>query len=232
MSHQGFERVAHYLHLPDYSTARDLTTYLVRAKSIVPKAAARLQARGDVLGVAVCVLAPEHLMDMTPTILGLRAVKLAEPVDIDVTVEVSALLDRLARVEQEGLKLAIPPVTVTASWAGRMPPFTGWEKAGFYLSDHARQVAQAGIEAVDGALPTNPGHAVVSTVRSRIWSSPVATHDEQVLLPAGVAFALEVLGFLPPQATELMPVWVSGNWIRVSAQAGHVLVHSSRSNDY
>lgn len=210
--------------LPDGSTAHDLSTYLVRAKSVDPQAAVRLQARGNILGVTVCVLAPEHLLDTTPTVLGLRAIKLAEPADVDITVEASALLDRLARIEQEGLRLALPPVAVTAAWAGRTPPMTGWEKSGFYLSDDARQTAKAGIEAVDGALPANPGHAVVSTVRSRIWSSPAPTANTEVPLPAGVAFALEILGFLPPRATEPMPVWVSGDWVRISARAGHVLV--------
>lgn len=228
MSSQESEHTTQYVHLPDEATARDLTTYLVRAKSVDPKAAVRLQARGDILGVTVCALEPEHLLDTTPTVLGLRAIKLAEPADVDITVEASALLDRLARIEQEGLRLALPPVAVTAGWAGRTPPITGWEKSGFYLSDDARQTAKAGIEAVDGALPANPGHAVVSTVRSRIWSSPAQTPNTEVPLPAGAAFALEVLGFLPPRATEPMPVWVSGDWVRISARAGHVLVRSSK----
>lgn len=222
------EHTRQYLRLPDEPTARDLTTYLVRARSIDPQAAVRLQARGGILGVTVCVLAPEHLLDTTPTILGLRAIKLAEPADVDITVEASALLDRLARIEREGLRLALPPVAVSAMWAGRTPPLTGWEKTGFYLSDDARQTAQAGIEAVDGALPANPGHAVVSTVRSRIWSSPAQAPNTQVPLPAGAAFALEVLGFLPPRATEPMPVWVNGEWVRISARAGHVLVRSTK----
>lgn len=228
MSSQESEHPTQYLFLPDQSTARDLTTYLVRAKSIDPQAAVRLQAQAGVLGVSVCALEPEHLLDMTPTILGLRAIKLAQPVEMDTTVEAVALLDRLARIEREGLRLALPPVNVTAAWAGRTPPLTGWQKAGFYLSDHARQTAQAGIEAVDEALPANPGHAVVSTVRSRIWSSPAQAPNAQVPLPAGAAFALEVLGFLPPRATEPMPVWVSGDWVRISARAGHVLVRSNQ----
>lgn len=228
MSSQEPGHTTQYLYLPDESTARDLTTYLVRAKSVDPQAAVRLQARGDVLGVTVCALEPEHLLDTTPTVLGLRAIKLAEPAEVDVTVEASALLDRLARIEQEGLRLALPPVAVAAAWAGRTPPITGWEKSGFYLSDDARQTAKAGIEAVDGALPAHPGHTVVSTVRSRIWSSPAEAPNTQVPLPAGAAFALEVLGFLPPRASEPMPVWVSGDWVRISARAGHVLVRSSK----
>ncbi|WP_237186127.1 transcriptional regulator [Rothia nasimurium] len=218
-----------YIYLPDARTARDMATYLTRARSVDPQAAVRLQANGDVLGISVCVLAPETLLDSTPTIIGLRAIKLAQPAEVDLTVEAAALLDRLARIEEAGLALALPPVTVTAPWVGRTVPRSGWEKKGFYLSDHARAAAQEGISAVDGALPANPGHAVVATVRSRIWSSPLAAPDTTADLPTGAAFALEVLGFLPPRATEPMPVFTSGRWARISARAGHVLVYSATS---
>ncbi|MDY3049682.1 MAG: transcriptional regulator, partial [Rothia sp. (in: high G+C Gram-positive bacteria)] len=169
-----------YIYLPDARTARDMATYLTRARSVDPQAAVRLQANGDVLGISVCVLAPETLLDSTPTIIGLRAIKLAQPAEVDLTVEAAALLDRLARIEEAGLALALPPVTVTAPWVGRTVPRSGWEKKGFYLSDHARAAAQEGIAAVDGALPANPGHAVVATVRSRIWSSPLQAPDTTV----------------------------------------------------
>lgn len=215
-----------FLQLPDARTARDLATFLTRARSVDPQAAVRLQARGEVLGVYVCTLAPESLLDAVPTILGLRAIRLGAPADVDVTVQAAALLDRLARIEEEGLALKLPPVTVQAVWSGIAPPVGGWERAGFYLSDAARAAAREGIEAVDKALPTNPGHAVVATVRSRIWSSPLEAPDAKVQLPGGVAFALEVLGFLPPRATEPLLVYRSGEWVRISAKAGHVLVRT------
>lgn len=214
------------LQLADAATARDMATFLTRARSVDPSAAVRLQARGEVLGLSVCVLAPEDLLDNTPTVVGLRAVRLAGAAHCDVTVDAQAILDRLARLDKDQLQLVLPPVTVHAAWAGVTAPTSGWQKAGFYLSDHARTAAQQGIEAVDGALPTNPGHAVVSTVRSRIWSSPLSTPDASAQLPTGAAFALEVLGFLPPRATEAMPVFTADRWTRISARAGHVLVRS------
>lgn len=224
-SEQGTE-ASTYLHLPDAKTARDLATFLTRARSVDPQAAVRLQARGQVLGVYVCTLAPADLLDTTPTVLGLRAIRLGESSTLDVTAPASALLDRLARIEESGFRLMVPPVTATATWSGIAPPTEGWERAGFYLSDDARTAARAGIEAVGGALPANPGHAVVSTVRSRIWASPLETPDARVTLPTGAAFALEVLGFLPPRATEPLLVFTSGDWVRVSGKAGHVLVRS------
>ncbi|MDY6052185.1 MAG: transcriptional regulator [Rothia sp. (in: high G+C Gram-positive bacteria)] len=227
MTEQKLSDYTDYLYLPDAATARDLATFLTRARSVDPQAAVRLEASGQVLGVSACLLAPETLLDVTPTVIGLRAIKLTQPAEVDLTVEAAALLDRLARIEEAGLALALPPVTVTAPWVGRTVPRSGWEKKGFYLSDHARAAAQEGISAVDGALPANPGHAVVATVRSRIWSSPLEAADTPVNLPTGAAFALEVLGFLPPRATEPMPVFSSGRWARISARAGHVLVYSA-----
>ncbi|WP_237204097.1 hypothetical protein [Rothia endophytica] len=216
-----------YFQLPDAKTARDLATFITRAKSVDPQAAVRLQGRGGVLGVYVCTLAPSNLFDTeTPTVLGLRAISLGESSDLDVTAPAVALLDRLARIEESGFRLMVPPVTATAPWAGIAPPTAGWERAGFYLSDDARSDARAGIEAVDRALPENPGHAVVNTVRSRIWASPLEATDATVTLPIGVAFALEVLGFLPPRATEPLLVFTNGDWARVSGKAGHVLVRT------
>lgn len=216
-----------YFQLPDAKTARDLATFITRAKSVDPQAAVRLQGKGGVLGVYVCTLAPADLFDSeTPTVLGLRAISLGQRSDLDVTAPAAALLDRLARIEETGFRLMVPPVTATAPWAGIAPPTGGWQRAGFYLSDDARSAARAGIEAVDKALPENPGHAVVTTVRSRIWASSLEAPDASVTLPIGVAFALEVLGFLPPRATEPLLVFTNGDWARVSGKAGHVLVRT------
>lgn len=216
-----------YFQLPDAKTARDLATFITRAKSVDPQAVVRLQGKGGVLGVYVCTLAPADLFDNeTPTVLGLRAISLGERSDLDVTAPAAALLDRLARIEETGFKLMVPPVTATVPWAGIAPPTGGWQRAGFYLSDDARSAARAGIEAVDKALPGNPGHAVVTTVRSRIWASSLEAPDASVPLPIGVAFALEVLGFLPPRATEPLLVFTNGDWARVSGKAGHVLVRT------
>lgn len=199
----------------------DLVTFFSRAKAIDGKAAVRLVSRGSALGAYVAALAPTSLLDTMPTVLGLRAVPLAEPAQVDAVVEASALLDRLARIEDEGNKLAIPPVTVTAAWAGVAPPMGNWELAGSVPADVLRAAAKAGIEAVDRALPANPGHAVVDTVRSRIWASPLEGMD--FLVPGGVAFAAEVLGFLPSKFEGDIPVYRSQGWVRLNAPAGFVL---------
>lgn len=199
----------------------DLATFFSRAKAIDAKAAVRLVSRGSALGAYVAALAPASLLDTMPTVLGLRAVPLAESANVDAVVEASALLDRLARIEEEGNKLAVPPVTVTAPWAGVAPPLTGWEPAGSVSACTLREAAKAGMDAVENALPAKPGHAVVDTVRSRIWSSPLENLD--FLVPSGIAFAAEVLGFLPSKFEGEIPLYMCQGWVRLNAPGGFVL---------
>ncbi|HEY1157330.1 MAG TPA: hypothetical protein VGE95_13680, partial [Arthrobacter sp.] len=79
----------------------DLRTFATRAKAIDDAGAIRLQAAGSVLAAYVCVLRPRLLGESTPTILGLRTMALAEPSATDVTVALSSVLDRLARVGEQ-----------------------------------------------------------------------------------------------------------------------------------
>ena len=83
------------LQFTDPRDLADLRTFATRAKSI-DDGAIRLQAAGPVLAAYVCVLRPRLLGESTPTILGLRTMALAQPADTDVTVPLSAVLDRLA----------------------------------------------------------------------------------------------------------------------------------------
>lgn len=109
--HEGVEEP--YLVLADgengVAAAKDLATYISRAKSVDKGAAIRLIARGTVLGVFACSLAPETLLDATPTILGTRALTLAAPSQLDIVVEAQALLDRLARIQESKMVLYLPP---------------------------------------------------------------------------------------------------------------------------
>ena len=65
----------------------------------------------------------------------------------------------------------MPPVTVNASWAGKSAPLSGWYEVGTVPVEEFHRGTAEGLEAVERALPENPGAAVLSTVRSRIWSS-------------------------------------------------------------
>lgn len=247
--HEGVEEP--YLILPGgaqgAAVVKDLATYISRALAVNPDAAIRLTARGHVVAVFACSLEPEDASSDTPVIMGLRALHLLADSTLDMTVQAQALLDRLARLQkqaeeqqtgqQEGeetpqLVLFMPPVTVNASWAGKSAPLSGWYEVGTVPVEEFHRATAEGLEAVERALPENPGAAVLSTVRSRIWSSDMVLEYlpefDTVLVPTGAAFALRVFGFIPEGFTGDLPLFAanvgSDEWLRIVAPAGMVLV--------
>lgn len=247
--HEGVEEP--FLILPGgaqgAAVVKDLATYISRALAVNPDAAIRLTARGRVVAVFACSLEPEDASSDTPVIMGLRALHLLTDSTLDMTVQAQALLDRLARLQkqaeeqqtgqQEGeetpqLVLFMPPVTVNASWAGKSAPLSGWYEVGTVPVEEFHRATAEGLEAVERALPENPGAAVLSTVRSRIWSSDMVLEYlpefDTVLVPTGAAFALRVFGFIPEGFTGDLPLFAahvgSEEWLRIVAPAGMVLV--------
>ena len=174
--------------------------------------------------------------------MGLRALHLLADSTLDMIVQAQALLDRLARLQKQAeeqaneedpqLVLFMPPVTVNASWAGKSAPLSGWYEVGTVPVEEFHRATAEGLEAVERALPENPGAAVLSTVRSRIWSSDMVLEYlpefDTVLVPTGAAFALRVFGFIPEGFTGDLPLFAahvgSEEWLRIVAPAGMVLV--------
>lgn len=254
--HEGVEEP--YLILPGgahgAAVVKDLATYISRALAVNPDAAIRLTARGRVLAVFACSLEPEDASSTAPVIMGMRALHLAAESTLDMTVQAQALQERLARLqkqaEQQGaeqqsaeeqnvegqqnpeLVLYMPPVTVNAGWTGKAAPVRGWSEVGTVPAEEFARATAEGLEAVDRALPESPGAAVLTTVRSRIWSSPMVLEYlpafDGVQVPAGAAFALRVYGFIPEGFTGELPVFAarvgSDEWLRIVAPAGMVLV--------
>ena len=74
------------------------------------------------------------------------------------------------------------------------------------------------------------GAAIVQKVRSRAWGAASGWGPQQgPAIPDGAAFALDVLGFLPPSVTEVaVAAEQGGQWVRLSTAAGHVLVKPHR----
>jgi hypothetical protein len=197
----------------------DLRTFATRAKAI-DDGAIRLTAAGPVLAAYVCVLRPRLLGEATPTILGLRTVALAEPAELDVTVPLSAVLDRLARAAGGDAELPVPPMTVTESWAGVGAPRTGWVQLGTLPDAQLRQAAEAGIAEIAGIIPDKPGALIVNNARATVWGRPL---PDAAGLPAGAAFAALTLGFLGDGEQALFQ---AGRWFRLSSHRGHVLVRA------
>ena len=225
------------------AVVKDLATYISRALAVNPEAAIRLTARGRVLAVFACSLEPEDASSTAPVIMGMRALHLAAESTLDMTVQAQALQERLARLQKQAeqqsaeqqnpeLVLYMPPVTVNAGWTGKAAPVRGWSEVGTVPVEEFARATAEGLEAVDRALPENPGAAVLTTVRSRIWSSPMVLEYlpafDGVQVPTGAAFALRVYGFIPEGFTGELPVFAarvgSDEWLRIVAPAGMVLV--------
>jgi hypothetical protein len=207
------------LQFTDPRDLADLRTFATRARSI-DDGAIRLQASASVLAAYVCVLRPRLLGEATPTILGLRTMALAQPAETDVTVPLSAVLDRLARAGENDVELPLPPVNVTESWAGVGAPRGGWEVVGSLQDRELREAAEAGITEVAAIMPDKPGALIVNNARATVWGRELPGAGG---LPAGAAFAALTLGFLADGEQRL---YRAGRWFRLSGTRGHVLART------
>jgi hypothetical protein len=210
--------------LVDSLSLDDLDVFLGRAAR-VEDGSVRLIAGSGVLAVYVAVLYPAGLLDETPTVLGLRTFALTAKDSFDVVVPLGSLQQRLARLKSEAGDPALPvlvtlPIEVnTMTWAAISPPRGGWRMLGD--AEHARfeAVAKAGIAEVAAAIPTGTGEQLVRQVRTEVWGRPIEGLEH---IPAGGAFAAHALGFLGTD--DLVKVYETGPWTRLSTKRGHVLI--------
>ncbi|WP_434612485.1 hypothetical protein [Arthrobacter sp. A5] len=207
------------LELADAGTVADLRTFISRARA-ADDGAVRLQAVGSVLAAYVCVMRPKLLGEGTPTVLGLRTMALHTPSDVDVTVPLAAVSDRLARMAADDVRLAVPPMTVHESWAGISAPRGGWDRLQEIDAETLIRVAKDGVREVAQIIPVNPGAMIVNNARAAVWGRPVP--GIAPALPAGAAFAAYALGFVAPDETAVL--FGSERWLRLSTGRGHVLI--------
>lgn len=209
------------LELAEKSTREDLRNFLQRLARL-GEAEVRMQSRGSALAVYGCTQTADGLLDDTTVVLVMRAFRLADTPEhvVDVTVEVRALSDRLARMSGADVSLAIPDVTVSAAWAGVLPPLSGWESRGSIDAGSLAIVAAEGMARVAAAVPTGAGDPVVKKVRREVWGAEIAPG-----IPASAAFAAEGLGFLA--AVDQLAIAASRSWTRLSGPNGHVLLRRS-----
>jgi hypothetical protein len=212
--------------LPDAAPVADLTTYVARAKRVDPDGAVRLVASGAALAAYV---SPVHGSG-GPTVLGLRVLPLGQPADVDTTVALSAVADRLARLEATGsgggpVRLAIPPVQVKdASWAGVSPPRAGWQQQGALERSVLDAVAREGVAEISAGAPEGSGASAVGRLRGLVWGREVPGAWG---LAAGAAFVADALGFLAAADEEPIVLYAHGAWRRLTTSRGHVLCRRS-----
>lgn len=211
----------------------DLQVYLERADRLGCEHV-RLQGVGAALAAYIAVFTPMGLLDQAPTVLGLRVYERLLPeatvavseigtgAPLDTTVQVRALLDRLAHDE---LNIPLPIPQPGVPWSGVSPPRGDWVLQGDIPSATLAKVAKAGIDEV--AAANGLGTNIVQTVRQEVWGRPMTDAPSQ--LPAGAAFAALGLGFLGAESAaasslENATVATSGTWTRLTTSRGHVLV--------
>lgn len=207
------------LHLADAESWRDLGTYLRRAKRLDPDGAARLVGHGHVLAVYVSPLHDGGL----PVVLGLRTLALAAPSDVDVTVDLAALTDRLARPVEEPM-LPVPPAEAAGvTWAGVSPPRSGWTPVGHVPTEALRQAAQHGVAEVAAGVPDVAGGPAVARLRAGVWGRSLedAGLPAGTDVPVGAALAADGLAFLDDAGADVL---AAGPWHRLTCGHGHVLV--------
>lgn len=210
------------LHFADTQTVADFRTFTTRARAN-DDGGMRLVAVGSVLAGYVCTLRPTVLGEAVPTVLGLRTMALGEEADVDSTVALGSVLDRLARMPEDDVVFPVPTATVTENWTGVLPPRSGWTPVGSVSADVLEQAARDGIAEVARSLPTRAGAPLVSSARTAVWGRPLL--DVPGRITAGAAFGAFSLGFLPPEADA--SIYVNGRWARVSTDRGHILVRTA-----
>lgn len=203
------------LHFADIEDVEDLRNYVRRARSLDADGAIRLRSHGATLAAYVGVL-PGHGLLTTGAVIGLRVMALAEPADVDVTVSLTSVRDRLAKAGASSLSL--PPTTVQVGWAAMSPPRSGWEPVGELRVADLKTAAVKGIAEIAHAAPEGSGAVQVAALRQSVWA-----RDSQTIppVPSGAAFAAYALGFLSHDRAR---VFAHGRWTRLSTTTGHVLV--------
>ena len=232
--------------LPSNADVVDLGKYLDRANRMDTKGAVRLRAYGDVLTVYVAPIFSGDYEEDVPIVLGLRTLQLAESTEFDLTVLISDLLVKVnsvakGEVQEEQLSLSDRLLNLTGkgpskenqiyldfdlvevSWSTETPTRTGWEFGGEIPESELTEIARKGIAEVSETIPSSVGGPIAARVRSEIWGR---AFDYKFPLPMGSAFVAAGLGFLTEG--EIVPWYVSGDWVRLSSEHGHVLARFAK----
>jgi len=220
---------------PEETDLADLIRYLERAQKLDATGAVRFRAYGDVLTIYVAPIYGGENLESAPLVLGLRTMELAEAAEFDLTVSITdtleklngitpvqefSLVKKLAQVENKPKpnQVCLPDTLVSVAWSTETPTRSGWELGGELNQTDLTEIARKGVAEITETLPASVGGPIAARVRAEIWGR---AFDYKYPIPMGAAFALAGLGFLTEG--EVIPWYVSGDWVRLSAKHGHVL---------
>lgn len=201
-----------------------LTSYLGRLVALDNRGAVRLQAQGLVLGV---------WSGPPLDVVALRPVALARPIEVDVTVSAQRLLDRLLETAQSaptasaatetapGVSVTLPPPVTGPTWAGLLPPRTGWATLAVVPASSVFDAVRVGIEGFGRRVELVPedqrSRAVLDAVAADVWNRPVVAG-----IPLRAAHAAELAGLLGREGE--VTALDTATWQRLACPGGSVAV--------
>lgn len=201
----------------DAREAADLAAFLGRLLHYDRAAAVRLQAGGGALAV----------FGRPPSfeVLAIRAVRLADTHDFDVTVSAGELLESLDTEGPDAGSGALPQPVTGPPWTGVLPPRGGWRECDG-LPDPvdlraALTAAVAEFRARDDALPEDRRTRAERDLIGRdIWSRAI----EGTELPLRAVHAAQALGFLRSAPDFPVALLAAGSWLRLRTPFGAIAV--------
>lgn len=197
------------VHLADPREAADLSAFLTRLLRFDKGAAVRLQTAN--LGLAVFARLP--LGESGP--LAVRTARLAAEADaaaptspVDVTLSAGQLLEAVGSAPV----LELPPAITGPSWAGLLPPRSGWE----HLRDLPTEPLRAAVSAAVTEFRRET--ADQDALAESIWSRQVD--------PSGLTLralhAAQLVGLL--HQSDQVALYRHPAWLRLSAPRGYVII--------
>jgi hypothetical protein len=179
-----------------------LEQYLARLVRLDNRAVVRLQASGVAMGVWSGP--PFEVVAVRPTVLG-------SPDAFDVTVSAQRLLERVGTTS-----VALPASVSGPSWAGLLPPRSGWEErlrgdvAGVRAAvESATRFFRERSEGVDD-------RAQLEAIAHDVWERTCLAE-----VPVRCAHAAEALGMLGP-GDGIAVAYATDTWLRLAVPGGSV----------
>ncbi|GLW69552.1 hypothetical protein Kpho02_18510 [Kitasatospora phosalacinea] len=210
------------LDLADRREGADLAAFLGRLLRFDRAAAVRLQAVPGPEGGVLAVFGRLPLGGAA--VLAVRTVRLAGlDAAADLTVSAGQLLES---VDEPGAALGLPAPVTGPSWAGLLPPRSGWQLLGRPPVDRVVDEVQGAVAEFKHRVAGMPDHhrtrQAVDAVADEIWSRPLAAVEG---LPLRAAHAAHTIGFL--RAGGPLAAYRAGAWLRLDAPAGSVALRTA-----
>ncbi len=198
----------------DPGEAAALAAFLERLIRWEKSAAVRVQAGGGVLGVFARPARFE--------VLAVLTARLLEPVETDVTVAAGELLEQ---VDEDAEAAGLPAEVTGPSWAGLLPPRSGWRRVADLspggVRKHAADVIAEFRERTEVLPPEERTRERVDALAEEIWDRRLPGTS----LPLRAVHAGHALGFL--RGDDAVALYEAGSWLRLRTAYGSVIARDS-----